>query len=90
MNALDIAKGLESNGEDCTCHASSYYECACDAVWGEAYTLNAAAELRRLHEVNQELVEALHDLLSGHGEPDIPEKVLAKARAAIAKTGENK
>ena len=98
MNALDIAKGLESNGEDCTCHASCYYECACDAVWGEAYTLNAAAELRRLHELNQELVKALIELeeaarcLQAGEWPSAsiqPERT--KAQSAIAKaTGENK
>jgi hypothetical protein len=52
-----------------------------------------AAELRRLHEVNAELVEALTDLLKAEwklddGEPEL-EKARAKAREAIAKaTGE--
>lgn len=98
MNALDIAKGLEGNGEDCTCHASCYYECACDAVWGEAYTLHAAAELRRLHELNQELLEALQSIAEccdeDHAARDYASRqteIRGMARAAIAKaTGENK
>jgi hypothetical protein len=44
-----------------------------------------AAELRRLSAVNQELLEALNAILNGHGDPDIPEAALAKARAAIAR-----
>ena len=87
MNALDIAKGLESNGEDCTCHASCYYECVCDAVWGESYTLNAAAELRRLHKLNGELLEALKGLY--HPQPSVD--AFEKARVAMYKaTGETK
>ena len=46
----------------------------------------AAAELRRLHEVNVELVEALRPIAE-HGE--ISAKIIEAARAAIAKaTGE--
>ncbi len=46
----------------------------------------AAAELRRLHEVNAELVEALRPIAE-HGE--ISAKIIEAARAAIAKaTGE--
>jgi len=54
---------------------------------------NAAAELRRLHEVNQELLEALNDLAAwndGEIGSHMDEPYAAKvARAAIAKaTGE--
>ena len=57
----------------------------------------AAAELRRLHEVNQELLEALRGMLAldeehhqrGHCDDDVCAEV-RKALAAIAKaTGEN-
>ena len=57
----------------------------------------AAAELRRLHEVNRELLEALRGMLAldeehhqrGHCDDDVCTEV-RKARAAIAKaTGEN-
>ena len=46
---------------------------------------SAAEELRRLHSLNGELLEALNAILVGHGDPDIPEAALAKARAAIAR-----
>ena len=62
------------------------------------YRQQAAAELRRLHELNAELLEALKLALSAHGTlllSDPPQEawktynVEAKARAAIAKaTGE--
>jgi hypothetical protein len=45
-------------------------------------------ELRRLSAVEHqrgELLEALNDILNGHGDPDIPEAALVKARAAIAR-----
>jgi hypothetical protein len=45
----------------------------------------AAAELRRLHALNGELLEALDAILNGHGDPDIPEAALAKVRATIAR-----
>ena len=49
-------------------------------------TLDADA---RLIAAAPDLLEALNDILNGHGDPDIPEAALAKARAAIAKaTGE--
>ena len=58
----------------------------------------AAAELRRLHEVNRELMEALHEMLVLYGcgydkemirKDAIEISVIDKARAAIAKaTGE--
>ena len=48
---------------------------------------DAAAELRRLHEVNQELLEALKVLVENGGIG--PEQMFHDARAAIAKaTGE--
>ena len=51
----------------------------------------AAAELRRLHEVNQDLVEALSvciyhgDGLSENHQSYLPPSVLLKAKSAIAK-----
>ena len=53
----------------------------------------AAAELRRLHEVNQELLEALKDMLDNHEDActGYGEGAADKARAAIAKAqGETK
>ena len=59
---------------------------------GEPVTGSAAAELRRLHAVNQELLEALRLLLRGicDGPDDSDAAMLvSKARAAIANaTGE--
>jgi hypothetical protein len=57
--ALMLALGLESNGEGCSCHAYSAFECACDASWSEFYVKDAAAELRRLHTENEALRESL-------------------------------
>ena len=58
-----------------------------DAYWSPMLGKQAAAELRRLHEVNQELLEALKDVMywdNGKPEWDV-------ARAAIAKAkGESK
>jgi hypothetical protein len=49
--------------------------------------IDAAAELRRLHEVNAELVEALKDILSWEENEEMT--WYPKARAALAKaTGE--
>ena len=48
---------------------------------------DAAAELRRLHEVNQELLAALKEILDGHGKSF--RELCGQARAAIAK-GEQK
>ena len=54
---------------------------------GEPVTGSAAAELRRLHAVNQELLEALKVLVENGGIG--PEQMFHDARAAIAKaTGE--
>ena len=51
---------------------------------------DAAAELRRLHEVNQELLEALQSVLDNCLDSEGLCAAHAKARAAIAKaTGEN-
>ena len=70
--ALRLADDLDQ------CHAGHVYE-------GPTIFSEAAAELRRLHEVNQELLEALKDVMywdNGKPEWDV-------ARAAIAKaTGE--
>ncbi len=64
---------------------------SCD---GLMFLNDAAAELRRLHAVNQELLEALKLALSAHGKmllSDPPQEawktygVEQKARAAIAK-----
>ena len=51
----------------------------------------AAAELRRLHEVNAELMEALNDLVNEIGDGFMPHKLFVdQALAALAKaTGEN-
>ena len=61
-----------------------------------ADTLAAAEELRRLHEVNAELVEALKycrqkiAYMTEHGEWYSPGRAIEKADAALAKaTGEN-
>ena len=45
--------------------------------------LDAAAELRRLHEVNQELLAALKEILDGEGKSF--RELCEQARAAIAK-----
>lgn len=53
-----------------------------------------SAELRRLHEVNQMLVEALEMILASthpyreDGSPTIPNETVNQANAAIAKAGE--
>ena len=58
----------------------------------QASCADAAAELRRLHEVNQELLGALNDVLSmpeydGTTETSVKRREAKhKARAAIAKT----
>ena len=62
-NALRVADGLESNGEGCTCHAYSAYECACDASWPVFYIKDAATELRRLHDENEALQKALRRVI---------------------------
>ena len=55
-----------------------------EALHGHRLSIKAAAELRRLHEVNQELLAALKGVISAC---DVVEYGLAltKARAAIAK-----
>ena len=57
---------------------------------GEPVTGSAAAELRRLNAVNQELLEALSDCVAHmHWTQPQGEAALKKAKAAIAKaTGE--
>ena len=56
----------------------------------EPVTGSAAAELRRLHEVNQELLEAMQSVLDNCLDSEGLCAAHAKARAAIAKaTGEN-
>lgn len=55
--------------------------------WDRQYGKQVAAELRRLHEVNAELVEALKDILSWEENEEMT--WYPKARAALAKaTGE--
>ena len=54
----------------------------------KADRLFAAAELRRLHEVNQELVEALQEMVSQFDQfnlIDCEERAIKEARAALAK-----
>ena len=52
---------------------------------GYALTNQAAAELRRLHEVNQELLEALKSLVQVVAHLDPCPATLEQARAAITK-----
>ena len=62
-----------------------------DAMPSSGYALSnqAAAELRRLHEVNQELLEALKELVEVSAHLDACQGTVEQARAAIAKaTGE--
>jgi hypothetical protein len=47
--ALRLADLMGNNGNDCTCYAYSYAECACGANWAEKHIIEAATELRRLH-----------------------------------------
>ena len=65
-----------------------------DALEGDdSYDNQAAAELRRLHALNQELLEALKALMCDHGGSravSSDDDRAIKARAAIAKAGENK
>ena len=75
MNALELADKLEA-----------------DKFYVSIATLQSAAvELRRLHEVNQELLEALHMMFASippythDGTPTIPDKTVDKANAAINK-----
>lgn len=57
--------------------------------WSTFSELRAAVELRRLHEVNQELLEALKELCDVTDTNDYNEAAFFKAEAAIAKaTGE--
>ena len=62
--ALRLADALENDGNDCTCAAYSSSECGCDASWADIYASAAAAELRRLHEVNQELMKVLLECMA--------------------------
>ena len=48
MTALELADALEAE-PDCTCHATSYAECGCDAIWPEQWIQHAAHKLRSLH-----------------------------------------
>ena len=61
---LELADALEKNGDGCTCCAYASFECCCNAVWGSDYTREAAAEIRRLHNENKQLQEALKDCAS--------------------------
>lgn len=56
---LELADALEKNGDGCTCCAYASFECCCNAVWGSDYTREAAAEIRRLHEENERLRDAV-------------------------------
>ena len=63
-----------------------------DAMPSSGYALpnQAAAELRRLHEVNQELLEALKELVEVSAHLNACQGTVEQARAAIAKAGETK
>ena len=52
------------------------------------YPSRAAAELRRLHEENQELLDALKELVEVSAHLDACQGTVEQARAAIAKAGE--
>ncbi len=50
--ALILARNLESNGNGCSCYARNRSDCVCDtAIWADDFILEAAKELRRLHDV---------------------------------------
>jgi len=57
---------------------------------GGAMDKQAAAELRRLHEVNAELLEALKDVMERLVDRHEADESAVKARAAIAKATEVK
>ena len=61
-----------------------------DWLEGSKDTINkeAAKELRRLHEVNAELFEALKEVVAYCEEHGHSWSVMAKAKATIAKAGE--
>ena len=59
-----------------------------DAYWSPMLGEQAATELRRLHEVNQELLEALKELVEVSAHLDACQGTVEQARAAIAKAGE--
>lgn len=53
--------------------------------WGQGQVDSAAAELRRLHEVNQELLEALKEVYDNLIHSDDVCEATTKVRAAINK-----
>lgn len=55
------------------------------APYSSPLTNDAAEELRRLHAVNEELLEALKFVMSAHGEQ--LDWAFEQARAAIARAG---
>jgi len=59
--AVKLAEGLEGEtGKDCYCEALASIECACpDVDWPENFTQEAANELCRLQEENEDLRDAL-------------------------------
>jgi hypothetical protein len=59
--AVKLAESLEGEaGKDCYCEALASIECACpDVSWPEEFTEDAANELRRLQEENENLRDAL-------------------------------
>lgn len=59
--AVKLAEGLEGNTEkECYCEALASIECACpDVDWPEHFSEEAANELRRLQEENENLRDAL-------------------------------
>lgn len=83
MNTEQIIKGLEAVPE-CTCHASNYYECACDAFWPEAYIPHAAAELRRLHEALESIAACCDEDHAARDYCSRQTEIRGIARAAIA------
>lgn len=88
MNALKLADIFEKDGDGCICNAYASFECACDAQWADGYFMEASTELRRLHDQNKRLLEALEDLynvaLSSSSELSFDHYGMKNARAAIS------
>ncbi len=92
--ALELADRLESGSEGCDCFALSRIDCGCpDAIWPEDFMREAARELRRLHGVNGDLLEALIDMVQAYSEliprdqipPSRGRQAIRKASSAINK-----
>jgi hypothetical protein len=76
MNTLELADALDADADLCYAEAGNWDVCALE--W------NAAKELRRLHEVNAALLEALKEILDGEGKSF--RELCEQARDAIQKS----